>query len=283
MCGLTYHSVIAQTNPIPNNSFETWANNNPDKWGTLNSVTSSFGVYTATQSSDAYAGNSALLLENKSVPFVGVAPGVAVTGTINTSTYTAEGGFAYASRPAMLTGYIKYSPATGDSALITVLLHKWNTSTGTRDTIGGTVFVTGTMSSSYTQFTAPILYKSNGVPDTAIITLSATKTYTSAPVGSKLYVDALDFVAGSGISEQQAAEYNVKVYPNPAADKISFQLPFAGLQLQIFDATGSLVSRQISSTQHTTFDFNSSNGIYFYQTINKNGSVLGKGKFIINK
>jgi len=76
-----------------------------------------------------------------------------------------------------------------------------------------------------------------------------------------------------------------KVYPNPAKDRINFQLPgnvsSPDLKLFVFNVTGEKLKEVIMQSALTSVSVNGSvPGIYFYKVINK-AETLYAGKFII--
>ena len=79
----------AQT--IPNGGFENWSMPNgynvPDSWATLNDLTAPLTVYTCTKGTPGSPGASYLKLTSKSVAGIGVVPGVAVSGSLNSSSF----------------------------------------------------------------------------------------------------------------------------------------------------------------------------------------------------
>ncbi|HXH18995.1 MAG TPA: hypothetical protein VNJ07_07910, partial [Chitinophagales bacterium] len=189
---------------IPNAGFENWtstgfpAHLNPDNWGTLNDATGLAGVYTCERGSgaDVHSGNYSMKLTSKSV-FGQSAPGIAVTGTINTGTQELEGGFPYTQRPVAMRGWYKYSPMPGDSAEIRVTL--WRRSGGVREEVGEGVIHPTTTVTSFTQFSVPITYTSADNPDSAMILLVSTNT-NNIQVGSAMIIDDLAFLDCSGFS-----------------------------------------------------------------------------------
>ncbi len=93
---------------IPNSGFESWTNigsySTPDNWGNLNAVTASSGIYTCVKGSPGNPGTAYLKLISKTVSGMGVQPGIAVSGLLNTTTFEAVSGFPYSERPASLDG-----------------------------------------------------------------------------------------------------------------------------------------------------------------------------------
>lgn len=245
-------SAVAASAQIPNAGFESWSTtggySNPDSWGTLNAMTTSMSVYTAEKGMPGSPGTSYLKLTSKTVTGMGVMPGIAATGTINMSTMNVTGGFAYATRPANLTGSWQYMAMSGsDQGLIAVYLTKWNSTTMMRDTVANALRSLSGMAMSWATFSIPLTYKKGFAPDSALIVMSSSGM-TPAD-GSYLFVDNLAF-AGSGptaISSTESIINNVTLYPNPAKDKlnISYSIKEGGNHtIQILDLLGKTVSNQ---------------------------------------
>ncbi|MBI9038071.1 MAG: PCMD domain-containing protein [Bacteroidales bacterium] len=188
--------VFAQ-NQIPNNDFEYWESfgsyEDPIDWNSPNSYTAGIGVITVTKSTDSYSGNYSAKLESRDIIFVGTIPGFLTLGefeiNIATQEYSITGGVPFTGRPSQFTGNFKYSPNSGDQALMAIVLLKHNPG-GVPDTIGmGAKIVTNSVS-SWTDFSADIMYFSNEEPDTMNI-LFLSSAQLSPVAGSKLFVDNL--------------------------------------------------------------------------------------------
>ena len=189
---------------IPNAGFENWHTVNsyqdPDGWGTLNSETSAIGIKTVTKATapaDIHSGSAAIKLKSTDIPFIQVAPGLTVTGTINTSTHEFEGGFPYTQRAWKLKGWYKYAPGNGDHCQIEVQLYKRVGSS--QITVADGVFInTGTVG-TYTEFEIELTYHTNDIPDTGRIALFASDPLNPVD-GSILFVDDVRFVDCSVIT-----------------------------------------------------------------------------------
>lgn len=184
---------------IPNAGFETWtsqgfpAYENPANWGTLNGSTAIISIFTTVKATgaDAYTGNSAIKLISKFISFASqTAPGMATTGTINTSTQAVEGGFVYTQRPHALTGWYKANPQTGDKGSIEVKL--WRRVGGVEVVVGEAVLVVTAPTSTYTRFVLPINYTTANAPDSARLILFSSDG-ANAVAESELIVDDLAF------------------------------------------------------------------------------------------
>ena len=208
--------VIAQ---IPNAGFETWTNtsgyNMPTGWDNLNSMTAPMTTYTCEKGTPGYVGSGYLQITSKAVSGMGVVPGIAVSGVLDTATLEPKSGFACSARPANLTGEWTYMASGSDQAHIIVLLSKWNTAMGMRDTVSYTYYSLSGMAMSWASFTIPLTYLTGEVPDSAIIVLSASRATPVA--GSYLYVDTLAFTGSVPTGVANIVNTSVSsLYPNPA-------------------------------------------------------------------
>jgi hypothetical protein len=258
---------------IPNYSFENWTNmgnySDPDNWGTLNSTTDLFSVYTVTQGTPGNPGSYYLKITSKTVLST-VVPGVAATGVINPANQTVTGGFPFTTRPAVISGKWQYMAMSGtDQGSINVFLSHWNTSTNSRDTISLTQYMLPGMVMAWANFSIPLTYQSSAFPDTCVIVLASSNNTPAA--NSYLYVDALSFAGAVGIDETAASENNLSVYPNPGASfvNISFIMENpANVKLQLVDVSGKLIRKINPSVMKgenvLTMDLEGiENGIYF--------------------
>lgn len=235
----------AQTQYVPNGTFENWSSpngyNEPDDWGTLNSKTSTAGVYTATRGgsvSDYY-----LKLTSTNVSGMGVIPGIAVSGMLDMNNFTAVSGYSFAEHPTSFSGKWQYMGGSGsDNGSILVYLTKWNTVMNKRDTVGYVEHNLSGMAMSWANFSLPITYNSSATPDSCVITLNASGT--NPAVGSYLYVDNLNFSGiTTGITENSTIG-TFAIFPNPAQNQLNVNL--SGLKteaqrMEIIDYAGKLL------------------------------------------
>jgi hypothetical protein len=213
-------SLFAQ---IPNNGFENWSNphgyNTPDDWGNLNAKTAGASIYTCLKGTPGNPGISYLKLISRAVTGMGVQPGIAVSGILNTTTFQPVSGFAYADRPISLKGNWQFMANGSDQGYIAVYLTKWNDVLNLRDTIGKKKYLLPGMVMSWQGFSIPITYMNSDIPDSAVILLSASGT---VPVnGSYLYIDNLSFYGGTVGLNDPSLTSGLLIYPNPATDQIS--------------------------------------------------------------
>jgi hypothetical protein len=252
-------AVMAITNSlfsqIPNGGFENWTDfgnySTPDNWGNLNPVTTSSGIYTCVKASPGYPGTTHMRLISRTVPGMGIQPGIAVSGVLNTSTFQAVSGFAYSSRPASLDGNWQFMAFGSDQGYIAVYLTKWNSGLNRRDTIGQVVHPLPGMEMSWRSFSLPLSYLNSDIPDSAMIILSASG---NSPVNaSYLYIDNLSFEGGTAGNEDPAATSGLTVFPNPVMqDKliVNFDNPNTTADcIDILDIHGNLMIRKTMINQ----------------------------------
>lgn len=202
---------------IPNSGFETWTNPNgyniPDSWGNLNPVTTTAGVYTCLKGTPGSPGAAYLKLVSKTVTGMGVQPGIAVSGALNTTTFQGISGFAYSDRPTSLKGKWQFMANGSDQGYISLYLTKWDAGQNMRDTIGELKYLLPGMVMSWQSFTLPITYNNTEIPDSAMIIFSASG---NVPVdGSYLYIDNLSFFGGTVGLQDKPDQGSLIIFPNP--------------------------------------------------------------------
>lgn len=267
-------AAIAQ---IPNANFESWDSFtgyvSPTSWDNLNSSTSALSVYTCEQGSPGYTGAHYLKLTSKTVIGLGVAPGVAVSGLIDFTTYGPKSGFPTTARPVSLKGMWQYMASGADQGFISVLLSRWNTATSRRDTVAFANNPLVGMAMSWASFNINLNYYSGYAPDSAIIVLSASGA--TAVNGSYLYVDSLTF-SGSvplGVTTIGASKLApTTLYPNPASSQvaISYYSPNAhNVNITLEDMSGKTIK---------TLDFAAIKG---ENNINLNVADIARGLYFV--
>lgn len=250
---LMFAVAISNAQTIPNSGFENWSNPNgynvPTNWSTLNDMTSTAGIYTATRggsSSDYY-----LKLVSQNVPGMGVMPGIAASGVLDENTLLPVSGFAFAQRPTSFNGKWQYmGNSASDIGYIKVYLTKWNSGMSMRDTIGYATQDLGGMVMSWANFSIPFFYNNSDNPDSCIIVMSCSGMNPEA--NSYLYVDNLYFTGLVAGIENSEITGIFKVYPNPSSETLVVDL--SGLKssvitFEIIDILGKVVwSKQADET-----------------------------------
>ena len=264
---------------IPNGDFESgWTTSSilsPAGWtifgdpGTVNQIT------------DKYDGNYAIALTTiSSNNDVGIS-----TGKSSSHSGPVGGGRPFTNLIDTLIGYYKYSSVGGDSSSVFVQFSK------NAHQIWGTGTILGP-SSSYKQFSIPINLQGN-TPDSMRIDIwNNNSNQGIAHIGTTLKLDDIQLKSAplhnSGIGATGWIANKVKVYPNPASQKITFE--FSNLMLtdnvltfKVLNSLGEIVYIQnyAGKTDMINLDISGyKNGIYFYNFLN--GKSLVQGSFIKN-
>jgi hypothetical protein len=247
----------AQT--IPNNGFENWTNVNAANGWSSNNTT----VYFLRQSTDKHGGTYAAEISSKANGSAGNLSGILTLGTVNTGTQVVTGGKPISSQPTDLHGYYKYTAGnSAEQMTITCTMTKWTGTTRLTLFNGAFTSPAGVTISAYTLFTIPISYTPNIVPDTFNITVKSSKT--TAIVGTISLVDDLAFTAASGIEE--AVFFEPSMYPNPAIDKVNFDLNGEQYNITICNMIGK-----------TVFDANTNDRTFTVET-----GQLPVGLYLVN-
>lgn len=284
---LTFTCCWSQPNP----GFENWSSQfgmlEPDGWQTLNFLTlltppnplSAFRV----SGVDVHSGNYALKLKtvylnNKpsAVELPDTTGGATTSKIILTPTTNIEG-FPYTSRPEKLQFWAKYSPVGNDEGRAAVMLKKSN-GNGFDTVAFGLIYIGATP--VYTLFEVPIDYKSEELPDTAVIAFGTSKNSLYARVNSTLFVDDLLFTGYVGINESKPIENNVCIFPNPAANEVNIAASVANADnVIITDISGKVQGRYELQSNSLVIDLNFySSGIYFCEIRDKNNILLHRDK-----
>ena len=274
-----YFNANAQ---IPNAGFENWtavgSYVNPTGWDNLNAMEAAMGsTLTCVKGTPGNPGASYIKLVSKTISMMGVMPGIATCGVLNTSSYQAVSGFAFTQRPQSLTGSWQHMVYNTDTGYVAVYLTKWNSAMAMRDTIAMVVQKYSDMIMMWTPFSIDLMYMSGATPDSAIITLAASGY--NPVVNSYLYVDNLAF-AGSvaGINQFRVRNSEFRIYPNPANSVINVELGVMNetTEVQVLNTLGEVVIHNSSlKTHNLVLDLgNLPNGVYFIK------STQGTAKFI---
>lgn len=207
-------------------------------------------------------------------------PGAMVTGVLDLANTTIVPGFAYSNKPLELRGFYNYTEGNRpDSGVISVIFTKYDSIAGPFNVVGaGFGFLSETSGSSMQSFSIPILYTQELTPDTAIIIISTSSSFSgefdtsalaSAPVGSVLYVDELSFFGSVGI-ESINDLLEAQVYPNPTINNLNVEFYIAdnsSANIELYSIDGKLVYSEkrdlLKGDQSINLAFNDlTNGIY---------------------
>jgi hypothetical protein len=224
---------LAQTLPLPNGGFETWAGTpeKPQHWQTTDDILQAVFQLplpvtstAVTRSADAAGGSSALRLETQPHVVMGVPmvfPGMVILGDrLREHPTTEGGGLPFSGRPAALQCRYKLTGQNlaADSAYVGVLLTR-RVGVQTVVVAEGVVFLRQA-APSYTLLQVPLQYTSSLAPDSIhILAASADPTIDNMTPGNVLQLD--DFATVGTVTaarETQPLSAALTAYPNPSPD-----------------------------------------------------------------
>lgn len=291
----------AQT--IPNADFENWTYNPstgvsvPLGWSTSAQSGFTGGVDT---SSLAHSGQLSAFIFN----WYTYLPGALVNGNCNSCTNLTEfkkAGTPINSRPSSLSGYYHFelgntANLTNDSAIVLVLLKKYNTLLNKIDTVG-LGLLSLAPNTGFQAFTVPIHYLQNNVtPDSIVIGFFSNDLILHPSGGQRnncsssatcmyLKVDQLQLQGTTDLEEPPLENELVMPSPTPSQGLISFQFNkvfYPNQVLSIYDTKGSIIQR-ITGNGQQLYILNLSNvisGTYYYVLMEDN-KQKASGKLVI--
>lgn len=234
---LYFASISTRNKEIQNGSFNKWNNKSYpvlDNWYTTDDFyyeNSGVRLDPAIVSSttDGKAGK-ALLLKNQIVGS-DLLPGVAFTGTdiskIERPSFRMNQKWKY------LSGYYKYNPQNGDTAVIAAILFKNGVP------IANAQFVIKQTVNAWTYFAVEIGYAIDIVPDSATVVIFNSNPDNPQGTGTIMYVDDVMF-SDHNLGVIDLTRSKLTVYPNPFKDeiKITGLDRVDGATYSVRDATG---------------------------------------------
>lgn len=234
---------------VPNASFETWSNGEPDTWNTtnMNILGLDFTTVTKDMSNPQQGSASAkLTVVTKNIPFVGslTMQGALTLGILTidpfAQTATLTGGYPFTGMPQKLVGYFKYQPVNNDTCAFGWGLTKWNN--GVQDTIGYTAIDTMGTFTNWTYFEIPLDYMIWEEPDTMnILFVNSNPLDGLDHTGSKLWIDNLSFVYGTVGIEGVTFAKGLSIYAEPYARQLILSSSFEKqekLDISLFNIAG---------------------------------------------
>lgn len=273
-------AVFSKAQTIPNGGFENWTNTgnyaDPDGWYTFNSTFASLGVFTVEKGTPGASGSSYAKVITKD--FGGdLVPGFLLLGAISNDDI--KPGMAINTKPPFLVGKYQAKVTNGDTALVTVQLSKWNSSTNSRDIVGmGLLEFSNNNTTTWTNFTVNIDYGPN-TPDSVAIIVMLGK---DAPVANDfISVDDLAF-SNNSASINNAKQAVAQIYPNPSNGNFVINSSITMSNIQITNILGEVVFTQNLKGNSAPIALNNlAAGIYIY-TIQTIDNQLINGKISIN-
>ena len=286
-------ALVVSAQQLPNSGFENWSSGNPTGWGSVDEMLSATGLVSGTtletQVSPGNSGSSACELKTQSVNILLIgnidAPGIVNTGSLVLDLASGAPNFGripYSAMPSGYSFYYKYAPVNGDTAATICYFTKWNSTTNSRDTIGGGGTLINGTTSAFTMMTIPITWAGTTAPDS--VQLFFISSAGVAPqINTSLIIDDINMIVPIGMNENDAAIFNV--FPNPATDALNIVgMNNKASKVEVYDITGKMVASESfigNKTKVNTENF--PGGLYIYKVYDANGIEIKSSKFNVAK
>jgi hypothetical protein len=272
-------TLLAQN--ILNGGFENWTNGNPDNWYVDNIPPL---VSPLTQSTTAHTGNYSVKGTVSKFGTDSLAP--LLEAGVSTE------GFTISQRFKTITGYYQFNPVQGDRFEVIVLLYK-----GTTTLVGTAQLKISASASSWTQFSADLLYITNDTPDDCKLTfvIDGPATGGNPHVNSYFLLDDVTLTGtNTSVNDKNITPVKFSLdqnYPNPfnPSTKIQYTLPENSfVSLKVYNTIGqevaALVNGVVPAGSHEiNFDASKLNsGVYFY-TLKSGNNFVQTRKMILMK
>ena len=285
-------TFVNSAQQLPNNGLDNWtmlSYETPQGWGTFDALAAIFNQPQSVRknSTDVQSGSYSAEITNRVINLFGSMDTIGFMVNSDIFGSGSGSGTPYTDQPDKLTFYYKYTPMGNDSALVGVIFHKWNGSSGVSDSINGGMMLLGP-ASSFTKMELPFDWTGLPNPDSVLIGLAAGNELKNSGIpGSVVIFDNLMFEFNVGISTPVPAFANeVNLYPNPAGDHLYIDLSKTKMQsgqIRILNILGQPVYEgSFNGTDNPVLvDLNGyQSGTYLYEI--RSGKDTFTGKFIIH-
>ena len=284
--------MTASGQAISNSSFETWAVRTgieaPTNWLTSDDLYplriqgfTRTNTGTVTKSTDAHSSPYAASLKNVAIGNFGYSGSIYLGTRFDAINFL--GGIPYASRPAQLQFYYKYTGPATDSADAIVLLT--NTLQGETNFLGVGAMLLSPTNGSYVQMTVPISYdpNSSALPDSVRLFFESSIAHRLT-IGATLLIDDVALTNSAlAVRADASIQNQLTVAPNPSpAGRFQLSAPnepaLASAPYTVLDVTGRVVAKQAAlAVPSPTRELDLSNltaGIYMLRLDTKQGVVV---------
>jgi len=293
----------AQTTP-PNGGFETWQNRTllfnplipievPNSWSTFDSLANNlnflFGQSTAIQktvtrnTSIKNTGTASAMLTTKTFPGLNVAiPGILTNAviTLDASMDIAfTGGTAITQRVSKAAAFIRYAPATNDTASFVVEVINRTFGKDSLIGIGGIEFGARP---TFTKIEIPIDYNATTLPAN-LIRYYFTNSNDTVQNSSTLYVDDVTYTTTTGVTEALMNDIEITAYPNPANEVVTIKAATEdALVVELYSIDGQLLQTKAFSKETQLRIADLANGLYVYNIKDKDQVIIKKASLTIH-
>jgi len=293
----------AQTTP-PNGGFETWQNRTlifnplvpievPTSWSTFDSLANilnfTIGQSTAIQktvtrnTSIKNSGTASAMLTTKTFPGLNVAIPAMLTNAVITLDASMDiaftGGTAITQRVSKAAAFIRYAPATNDTASFVVEII--NRTFG-KDSLIGFGSVEFGARPTFTKIEIPIDYNATTLPAN-LIRFFFTNSNDTVQNSSTLYVDDVTYTTTTGVTEALMNDIEITAYPNPANEVVTIKAATEdALVVELYSIDGQLLQTKAFSKETQLRIADLANGLYVYNIKDKDQVIIKKASLTIH-
>jgi hypothetical protein len=285
--GIILLSAVKVKAQIPNPSFEQWQTRNfgvvkfedPRNWMSNNFY---FAFTNPDQlpikkTTDAHTGTYAVEITNVPDTSESKQGGSLISGNVNFLTQEYNLKFKLSAKPKSLEAFYKYFPVNNDSFNIEIVVSK------NGEYLGSGSFKGVEAKNDYTKLSAEIQYiDETTIPDSASIFIYAGNAMQVIE-GTKLILDDLSFTdAPVSVSRVKNNDLAISVYPNPAQDKLFFNINNQNASVTLMDLNGKIITQNEITKTNNYIDLTGiNNGIYLAQITTELGVV--NHKIVVNQ
>ena len=243
------------------------------------------------QSDDAHSGNYSVYLFNVYVTLIeSTAAGTLTNGRIHASIIPAEGyaftqaddprwNTPFQSRPDSLAGWFKYNPVEGDTAGIRAILHIDEAKIPPNGTEVNWIAdanhqFPGHVVDTWTRFSVPFEYLSNGTPEYLLIVIKAGNGL-QAIEGSELLVDDLQMIYNDPGGIDDPLNSNTWLYYQNNGFNIKLN-NIKNAQFYLMDMNGKVVFNRDVTGNRIELNVPITDGIYIGKIVANTGVYTGK-------
>jgi hypothetical protein len=293
----------AQTTP-PNGGFETWQNRTlifnplvpievPTSWSTFDSLANilnfTIGQSTAIQktvtrnTSIKNSGTASAMLTTKTFPGLNVAIPAMLTNAVITLDASMDiaftGGTAITQRVSKAAAFIRYAPATNDTASFVVEIINRTFGKDSLIGIGGIEFGARP---TFTKIEIPIDYNATTLPAN-LIRYYFTNSNDTVQNSSTLYVDDVTYTTTTGVTEALMNDIEITAYPNPANEVVTIKAATEdALVVELYSIDGQLLQTKAFSKETQLRIADLANGLYVYNIKDKDQVIIKKASLTIH-
>jgi len=265
----------------------------PTSWSTFDSLANNlnflFGQSTAIQktvtrnTSIKNTGTASAMLTTKTFPGLNVAiPGILTNAviTLDASMDIAfTGGTAITQRVSKAAAFIRYAPATNDTASFVVEVINRTFGKDSLIGIGGIEFGARP---TFTKIEIPIDYNATTLPAN-LIRYYFTNSNDTVQNSSTLYVDDVTYTTTTGVTEALMNDIEITAYPNPANEVVTIKAATEdALVVELYSIDGQLLQTKAFSKETQLRIADLANGLYVYNIKDKDQVIIKKASLTIH-